>query len=313
MPIDVVSARTLADLDLEPLRLESDLRLLTVDVEDWFHANFSSAPSAGSAASGRRGTHPSRVESGVAATLDLLAECHVKATFFVLGCVAREHPGVVRRIADAGHEIACHAMEHELVYEMEPRRFVEVAIAARRLLEDESGRHVRGFRAPSWSITERNLWAFDALVEAGFEYDSSVFPGSSPLYGIPDAPTAPYRVRTGEGGSIVEVPPSVMRLGPLRTGIGGGVYLRALPLALQRLAMGRYARRGEPFMVYVHPRELDPSAWELKLPLAPLDQLFHRVGLRSTPRKLRALLQRGTWQAIEDALRGSLQSESSPP
>jgi polysaccharide deacetylase family protein (PEP-CTERM system associated) len=313
MPIDVRSAHTLADLDLTPLRLEPALRLLTVDVEDWFHANFASAPSAGTAAPDPQVSHPSRVESGVAATLELLAERNVKATFFVLGCVAQEHPGVVRRIADAGHEIACHAMQHELVYEMEPRSFVEVAAAARRLLEDESGRPVRGFRAPSWSITERNLWAFDALVEAGFEYDSSVFPGSSPLYGIANAPTGPYRVRTREGGSLVEVPPSVMRLGPLRTGIGGGVYLRALPLGVQRLAMSRYARRGEPFMVYVHPRELDPSAWDLKLPLSPLDQLFHRIGLRSTPRKLRALLAHGSWRTIGDALQSSVQADSNPP
>jgi polysaccharide deacetylase family protein (PEP-CTERM system associated) len=302
-----MTARTLAELDLEPVRLRAGVRLLTVDVEDWFHANFASAASARSPAAG---SHPSRVESGVAATLDLLAERDLKATFFVLGCVARDHPGVVRRIADAGHEIACHAMNHELVYEMEPRSFGEVARAAKKLLEDESGRPVLGFRAPSWSITERSLWAFDALVEAGFEYDSSVFPGASPLYGIPGAPTGPYRVRTREGGSLVEVPPSVLRLGPLRTGIGGGVYLRALPVALQRFAMGDYARRGEPFMVYVHPRELDPSAWELRLPLAPLDQVFHRIGLRSTPRKLRALLDGGRWQTIAEALRGA---ESTSP
>jgi polysaccharide deacetylase family protein (PEP-CTERM system associated) len=302
MPIDAMSTHALDALEPEPLRFAPGLRLLTVDVEDWFHANFASAPSAPSAGGAPR---PSRIESGVAAALDLLAERNVSATFFVLGCVAREHPGVVRRIADAGHEIASHAIDHELVYEMEPRRFREVALTARKLLENESGQPVRGFRAPSWSITERNLWAFDVLAEAGFEYDSSVFPGPSPLYGIPGAPTGPYRVRTSQGGSIVEVPPSVLRLGPLRTGIGGGVYLRALPLAIQRFAMGGYARRGEPFMVYVHPRELDPSAWDLKLPLSPLDQLFHRIGLRSTPRKLRALLERGSWQTIGEAVRGA--------
>jgi len=300
MPTDDSSARRFEELELEPLRFAPDLRLLTVDVEEWFHANFASAPQKSATGAG---SLPSRVESGVAATLELLAERGVKATFFVLGCVARERPGVVRRIADAGHEIASHAMDHDLVYEMEPRAFAEVAGAARKLLQDQSGQSVGGFRAPSWSITRRSLWAFDALVDAGFEYDSSVFPGSSPLYGIPGAPTGPYRVRARDGGSLVEVPPSVLRLGPLRTGIGGGVYLRALPVAIQRFAMRGYARRGEPFMVYVHPRELDPGAWALRLALSPPDQLFHRVGLRSTPRKLRALIEGGRWQTVGEAVR----------
>lgn len=292
-----MSVAALRGLEIEPLRFAPRARLLSVDVEEWFHANFSSAPFPGSDAP------PSRVESGVAVTLDLLAEFGARATFFVLGCVARDHPGLVGRIADAGHEIASHAMDHDLVYEMEPRRFAEVAGRARQLLQDQSGQPVEGFRAPSWSITEKSLWAFDVLGELGFAYDSSVFPGSSPLYGIPGAPTAPYRVGAGGGRSLVEVPPSVLRLASLRTGIGGGVYLRALPVALQRWAMRRNERRGEPFMVYVHPRELDPSAWALRLPLSPMDQLFHRVGLRSTPRKLRALLRSGGWRTLGEAVR----------
>jgi polysaccharide deacetylase family protein (PEP-CTERM system associated) len=245
---------------------------------------------------------PSRVEAGVAATLELLAEHGSRATFFVLGCVASRHPGLVRRIADAGHEIACHALEHELVYEMEPQRFCESVRQARERLQDQSGQPVRGFRAPSWSISARSLWAFDVLAELGFAYDSSVFPAASPLYGIPGAPTGPYRIRLAGGAVLLEVPPSVLRLGALRLGIGGGVYLRALPGSVQRWAMRAYARRGEPFMLYVHPRELDPGAWALRLPLSPLDQAIHRIGLRTTPRKLRALLDLGGWQPIGTAL-----------
>lgn len=289
----------LGSLVCEPLRLAGAARLLSVDVEDWFHANFASLPELATA------SLPSRVESGVAATLELLAACDARATFFVLGCVAGRHPGLVRRIADAGHEIACHALEHELVHEMSPQRFRAAVGQARERLRDQSGQPVRGFRAPSWSIGMRSLWAFDALVEAGFEYDSSIFPGASPLYGIPGAPTGAYRLRLDGGAALLEVPPSVLALGPLRLGIGGGVYLRALPVRLQRWAMRRYARRDEPFMLYVHPRDLDPTAWGLRLPLSRLDQLIHRVGLRSTPRKLRALLGLGGWQPIGAALEGA--------
>ena len=291
-----MSTHALGDLAIEPVTLGPEARLLTVDVEDWFHANFASASPLGG------GDLPRRVESGVACALDLLAESSTRATFFVLGCVAREHPCVVRKIADAGHEGASHAMDHDLVYELEPRRFAEAALRARNLLQDQSGQPVVGFRAPSWSITQRSLWAFDVLAEIGFEYDSSAFPGTSPLYGIPGAPTGPYRLRLRDGRSLLEVPPSVLGVGPLRMGIGGGVYLRALPVFVQRLAMHRYARWDEPFMVYVHPRELDPSAWDLRLPLSPLEQRFHRVGIRSTPRKLRSLLRRGRWQTIGEAV-----------
>ena len=278
------------------MALDPRARLLTIDVEDWFHANFESTPVLES------GSLPSRLESGVAATLELLAESRAQATFFVLGCVARRHRQIVRRIADAGHEIGSHALDHELVYEMAPPRFREAIEAARKLLQDQSGQPVLGFRAPSWSITEKSLWALEVLAEVGFEYDSSVFPGASPLYGISHAPTGPYRFRLANGRSLLEVPPSVLGVGALRMGVGGGVYLRALPVAVQRWAMHRYARRGEPFMVYVHPRDLDPTAWALRLPLSRRDQWIHRVGLRSTPRKLRALLRRGGWQSIGRAL-----------
>lgn len=280
----------------EPIAFAPRTHLLTVDVEDWFHVNFASAGAVPADA-------PSRVESGVDATLALFDAAGVKATFFVLGSVAERHPQAVCRIADAGHEIACHSMHHDLVYQMERERFAEAATDARRRLEDASGAPVLGFRAPSWSICERNLWALDVIAEAGFRYDSSIFPGASPLYGIAEAPTGPYRLSLPSGHSLPEVPPSVLDFGVTRTGIGGGLYLRALPVALQRFAKSRYERRGEPFMVYVHPRELDPSAWDLRLPLSFLDQRLHRFGIRATPRKLRALLADGTWVGIAEALR----------
>jgi polysaccharide deacetylase family protein (PEP-CTERM system associated) len=285
----------LGELQISPIEIGARA-LLTVDVEDWFHANFRSLPKL------EAEDLPRRLEPGLLEILDCLDESGARATFFVLGQVAAERADLVKRIADAGHEIACHSLQHELVYEQTPERFSRGIDAARKWLQDTTGQPVWGFRAPSWSITERSLWAFDCLVEAGFRYDSSVFPAASPLYGIRTAPTEPYRIETTRGRTLIEVPPSVLKLGSLRLGVGGGLYLRALPSWVQLRAMRSHARRGVPFMVYIHPRELDAGAWPLRLPLSASDQVFHRLGLRTARRKLRSLLEAGRWMAIGDAL-----------
>jgi polysaccharide deacetylase family protein (PEP-CTERM system associated) len=268
-----------------------------VDVEDWFHSNFRSAPELASEGL------PRRVNEGVDRLLERLADGKATGTFFVLGSVAREHPDLVPRIAAAGHEVACHGWRHTLVYEQWPAEFRRTVSDAHKLLADQSGQPVWGFRAPSWSITERSLWAFDVLAECGFRYDSSVFPAANYLYGIDGAPQTPYRVHTASGGAIVEVPPPVVRLGPMRVGVGGGFYLRLLPLWFQRRALRSYAGRGAPFLVYVHPREFDPGSWHLRLPLSFSEQLIHRFRLRATPGKITGLLREQGWQAVGEILR----------
>jgi len=285
----------LGDLQLSPIELGARA-LLTVDVEDWFHANFRSLRKL------ENEDLPTRLEPSLLATLDFLGESEARATFFVLGRVAAERSDLVKRIAAAGHEIACHSLDHELVCEQMPEHFSRGIEMARKCLQDATGQPVWGFRAPSWSVTERNPWAFDCLVDAGFRYDSSVFPAASFLYGVRTAPTAPYRIRTARGQTLIEVPPSVLELGSLRVGVGGGLYLRALPTWVQLRAMRHYARRGCPFMVYIHPRELDPGSWALRLPLSFSDQVLHRLGLRTARRKLRSLLDAGCWTTVGDAL-----------
>jgi polysaccharide deacetylase family protein (PEP-CTERM system associated) len=271
--------------------------VMTVDVEDWFHSNFRSAPVVDPAAL------PRRVEAGVDRVLETLAAARARATFFVLGCVARDHPRLVARIAAAGHEIACHGMTHALVYEQRPDEFRAAAGDARKLLCDQSGQAVLGFRAPSWSVTERSLWAFDALAACGYRWDSSVFPAVNYLYGIDGAPRAPYLVPTEGGGLLVEVPPAVLALGRLRIGVGGGFYLRLFPLWVHRAALARYARRGVPFVVHIHPRELDPEAWRLGVPLSLAERTIRDFRLRSAPRKVAGLLAGHTWEPVGDLLR----------
>jgi polysaccharide deacetylase family protein (PEP-CTERM system associated) len=265
----------------------------TVDVEEWYHTNFRSAPALDEA------RLPRRADAGLEGILEALARAGARGTFFVLGCVARESPGLVRRIVDAGHEVGCHGMDHTLLYEQEPAAFRHAVTDARSLLRDLSGQPVLGFRAPSWSVTLRSLWAFDALGEAGFRYDSSVFPAANHLFGIAGAPLQPYRVRNATG-SIVEIPPSAAALGPFRLGVGGGFYLRALPLWIHRGAMAAYSRRGSPFVLYMHPRELDPGAWAFHLPLSFTDHVIHDWALSGVPRKIAALLTSARWEPLGD-------------
>src|SRR5262249_42429796 len=155
-----------------------------------------------------------------------------------------------------------------------------------------------GFRAPSWSVTEQNLWALDVIAEAGFRYDSSIFPGRTYLYGIDVAPRAPYRLRTPSGNSLLEVPPSTLGIGRTRIGVGGGVYLRLLPLWVHQRACDAALSRGRPFMAYVHPRELDPPSWALRLPLGLRERLIHGGALSLGHARVQALLRRGPWSAI---------------
>lgn len=289
----------LADLTVEPIAPDRQraLRIFTVDVEDWFHGNFTSAPDVDTL------SLPRRVEAGVSRTLELLASSNARATFFVLGVVAEEHPTIVRRIAEAGHEIGCHSFAHELVYEQRVSTLIEDLARARAVLQDQSGQPVAGFRAPSWSLTRKSLWAVDVIAEAGFTYDSSIFPVANYLYGIDGAPTDPYRLRTPSGNALVEIPPVTVGAGQRRLGVGGGFYLRALPLPVHQLALRRTLARGFPFVAYTHPRELDPDAWSQELELSPKEKFIHRFGMKQGLSRLRHLLRKGEWVPMGEYVR----------
>jgi len=266
--------------------------LLTVDVEDWFHVNYRSF---------RPPTGPPsirRVEHATERLLELCAASGHRGTFFVLGRVAEDHPGLVRRIAATGHEVACHGLDHELLYEQGEQRFRHDVAAARARLQDLSGQAVLGFRAPSWSLTRRSLWALDAIVDLGFGYDASLFALENYMYGLREAPAAPSFIRTPRGADLLEVPAPVLRLGPFGVPHGGGFYLRVLPLWLERFAMRCHARRGEPSVLYVHPREVDDV--EIEMELAPLEHLIQNARVRAGRVKLLRLLAGGAWRPIAE-------------
>lgn len=234
-------------------------------------------------------SRPSRVQETTERLLQLLEDHRCQATFFTLGWVAKKYPQLVRQIAQCGHEIACHSLDHRLVYQMDPAGFGEDTQRAKDLLESVSGVPVRGYRAPSFSITAESLWAFETLAGLGFTYDSSIFPVRHPNYGMPQAPRFPFLVKTPQG-DLVEFPMPTLAVGNRRSPIGGGAYLRLLPYWYTRWGI-RYInnREEQPVCVYLHPWELDAS--QPRMRGSPTAQLRHYVGLRGTETKLRTLLR----------------------
>jgi polysaccharide deacetylase family protein (PEP-CTERM system associated) len=227
---------------------------LTVDVEDYFHVSgFAEAISRDD-----WDNCPLRVEKNTQCLLDLFDERQVKATFFVLGWVAERARGLVEEIAMRGHEVASHGYSHQLVYNQRPEVFREETLRSKALLEDIIQAPVRGYRAASYSITGRSLWALDILAEAGFEYDSSIFPVHHDRYGIPDAPRFPYRQTTPNGQSLVEFPLTTVRVFGYKLPIAGGGYFRLYPYPVTRAGLKLVNNRDKmPFIFYLHPWEID--------------------------------------------------------
>ena len=257
----------------------------TVDVEDYFHAANLNVPP-------RDWEHlPSRVEGNTRRLLELLAERGVRATFFVLGWVAERFPGLVKEIHEAGHEIGSHSYWHRLVYELTPEEFRADLVRSKRVLEDLIGERVRAYRAPTFSITERSLWALEVLKEEGVEIDSSIVPVYHDRYGIPHAPAEPYRVAT-RAGALVEVPPAVCRFfNGWNIPMGGGGYFRLLPLGLYlRLARRVCDHEGRPLVFYIHPWEIDPD--QPRVRTGGVWAWRHRHGLGRCYGKLNELLSR---------------------
>lgn len=227
---------------------------LTVDVEDYFHVS----AFAGSINRDDWDNYPLRVVKNTQRLLELFDNSGVKATFFVLGWVAKRVPDLVREIAAQGHEVACHGYSHQLVYNQTPGEFREETLRSKSLLEDIIQTPVYGYRAASYSITNRSLWALDTLAEAGFAYDSSIFPVRHDRYGIPDAPSFPYHQDTPAGHRIVEFPLSTARLLGVRMPVAGGGYFRLYPYFLTRTGLRQINHQSsKPFIFYLHPWEID--------------------------------------------------------
>ena len=273
----------------------NETSILSVDVEDWFHIlESAAAPSPAAWAS-----QPSLVERNFRALLDLFSEFDAKATCFFLGWVAERFPWLVREARERGHEIASHGYSHTLCYEMTPAEFLADIIRAKKIIEDAGGTRVLGYRAPGFSVTEKTPWFFDKLAEAGFTYDSSVFPAPRQHGGLPTSPLAPFSVETAMG-TIMEIPVTVTKvLGRSLCFFGGG-YLRLFPYMAIRGMTLRVLREERPVIFYVHPREIDPNHPRLRM--NPLRRLKSYIGLSTTEGKLRSLLSEFSVTTFQDYL-----------
>lgn len=234
---------------------------LTVDVEDYFHvAAFSENIS-------RKdwNNYQSRVETNTRRLLDLFDRKKTKATFFVLGWVAKREPALVEEISRQGHEIACHGYSHQLIYKQDQKTFYDETMRARDILENIINKKVRGYRAASYSITRQSLWALDTLAELGFDYDSSIVPVHHDLYGIPDMPRSPHVIRSPKNHSLVEFPPSTLSLPGMNIPVSGGGYFRLYPYWFTHAALKWVNRHDKmPVIFYLHPWEVDPEQPRIK-------------------------------------------------
>lgn len=249
---------------------------LTFDVEDWYMGLELPLDEW----EGKEG----RLEVGLKKILDLLKEFDRKATFFILGSVAEKYPDEVREIATDGHEIGSHGYSHTMVYKLTPDEFRDEVRRTDKLLTDITGQRPRGFRAPYYSITKKSLWALDILVDEGYKYDSSIYPGYNYRYGIVDSPTETY---IHPGRNIIEFPGSMMELFGKKIGIGGA-YLRILPLFLTIRGIRERLKDGKDTMLYLHPWEFDPKHPKIKV--APLATMTHYFRLKGTYSKLKKIL-----------------------
>jgi polysaccharide deacetylase family protein (PEP-CTERM system associated) len=243
---------------------------LSFDVEDYFQvSNFDSVVSYGS-----WGDFESRVEANTQTILDILGENGVSATFFVLGWIAERFPGLVRKIAQAGHELATHGYRHQLIYRLDREQFRADLRQAIDLVQQASGETIYGHRAPSFSVTEESLWAIDIMQEEGLRYDSSIFPIRHHRYGIPSAPRTPYEVRNG----FFEFPLATFQVLGRNVPVGGGGYFRLYPYAVTKWGMRRINAECNPVMVYMHPWEFDPKQPRLKCSLQASFRHYNNLG-----------------------------------
>ncbi|MGO1463522.1 MAG: XrtA system polysaccharide deacetylase [Marinobacter sp.] len=232
------------------------LHAMSIDVEDYFHV----AALSGVVSPDQWDSLPSRVEQNTERLLALFEKHQVKATFFVLGWVAERFPGVIRKLSDYGHEIASHGYSHQLIYTQSQAVFREETIRSKALLEDITGKTVEGYRAASYSITRESLWALDILIEAGFTWDSSIFPIRHDNYGIPNSPSAPYTIETANGATIREFPLTTAHMLGLSIPAAGGGYFRQFPYPLFRYLFRNASGFGSrPQVFYLHPWEIDPE------------------------------------------------------
>jgi polysaccharide deacetylase family protein (PEP-CTERM system associated) len=270
---------------------------LTVDLEEYFQVEaFTDAVS-----HDEWPRWESRIEKSTYLLLETFARHGVSATFFTLGWIAERHSDLIRNIAAAGHEIACHGYGHRLIYRQTPDEFRQDLRIAKRVLEDTLGTRLAGYRAPSYSITAASTWALDILIEEGFLYDSSIFPVYHDRYGMPNAKRFIHTIRR-PGGAIVELPPSTVAIGPLNLPLAGGGYFRLFPYEVFRRGLRHINNRElQPAVFMVHPWEVDPD--QPRVPGTRLNIWRHRLNLGETLGRLESLISDFQFCSIGELLR----------
>lgn len=232
------------------------IHAMTIDVEDYFHV----AALKDVVPVSRWDYQPQRVVQNTHKILSIFEEKGIKGTFFILGWVAERNPELVKAIASAGHEIASHGYSHQLIYSQSPAVFREETYKSKEILEGICQKPVIGYRAASYSITNKSLWALDILAELGFRWDSSIFPVYHDNYGIPDTPSVPYEIQTRNGGSLTEFPITSADLAGLSIPAAGGGYFRQFPYPLFKFLFKHASQQNTvPKIFYLHPWEIDPD------------------------------------------------------
>ena len=282
----------------EPERVLPLTNALSVDVEDYFQVS-ALAPVIDRASWPQR---ECRVVRNVERLLDLFGDDGARATFFTLGWIAERYPALVRRIVKEGHELASHGYDHLRASEQSRHEFEQDVRRAKGLLEDLGGLRVQGYRAPSFSIGERNPWAFDVLLEAGYRYSSSVYPVRHDHYGSPDAPRFAYDARPG----LLEIPLTTARVLGRNLPAGGGGYFRLAPYRLSRWALRRVNTIDrQPAIFYMHPWEIDPQ--QPRVPGTSMKTRFrHYVNLDKTELRLVRLLRDFRWGRVDEVFAPAL-------
>jgi len=257
---------------------------LTLDVEDWDHANYSQLRNKSELIHLSVRESKYAMDSNIDLWLQLLEEVGAQSTCFVLGDFARRFPDSIRRLARAGHEIASHGLQHDLIYEMSRLQFRESLKQSLGILGDLVGNSPKGFRAPSWSVDERTPWFCEELEAQRILYDSSVLP-------FRNLPVRPFWE-----GKVLRVPVSVFEVGPLRIPFSSGVFFRLMPFKVIQYGFRRAALNRRTPMIVLHPRELDPL--HPRLPLSGWRKSIHYANLQSTLPKLKSLLKEGQWTSL---------------
>ena len=269
------------------------LNALSVDIEDWFQVGAFEKTI-------RREDWddlPCRVEANTDAVLALFAEADVKATFFTLGWVASRYPALIRRIADAGHEVASHGWGHDRVFTMTSEQFANDLMRTRRTLEDAGGVMVTGYRAPSFSIDKRTPWAHQVLADQGYTYSSSVAPVVHDHYGWPEAPR--FAFRPVAGSDLIELPVTTAKFAGQTLAAGGGGFFRLLPYGFSRWAIKQVNAAGQPGIFYFHPWEIDPD--QPRVPGAPIrSKVRHYTNLDGMAAKLTRMMGAFEWGRVDE-------------